>query len=349
MKVHIVVRGDTLWKISRQYGIPFEELKRVNAHLANPDYIVPGMKIFLPAMHHGGKEPSKGGVQAKPQAKPPVKTTAPTKGEQKPKPPVSKPVHSTPPPVVSKPTPPAQPIPVRPVPQAQPTPPAQPIPVPPIPHAQPRPAPPVPQAQPMPPTPQQMPMQPCVHPIFAVPCGWMPIYDADCYPFMHPGQMQHVPMPAAPPPVQAPMQRPPMRAEESPGPVSMPEREKGSVPYGWKILESPEMDFDESPLFTVPRPQIDQESPKVMESTNPMQQPQVQPYAGMCHMCGCSPCRCMQAPPNGYGGYQAMPTHSQLPSHVQMHFCNACHQPVQQMPFHMMPYSQQGQNWPGSY
>ena len=43
---------DTLWKIARQYGIPFEELKRVNAHLANPDYIVPGMKIFLPTKKH---------------------------------------------------------------------------------------------------------------------------------------------------------------------------------------------------------------------------------------------------------------------------------------------------------
>ena len=41
VEVHIVVKGDTLWKIARQYGIPFEELKRVNAHLANPDYIVP--------------------------------------------------------------------------------------------------------------------------------------------------------------------------------------------------------------------------------------------------------------------------------------------------------------------
>ena len=58
VEVHIVVKGDTLWKIARQYGIPFEELKRVNAHLANPDYIVPGMKIFLPMdkkkPHHKG-------------------------------------------------------------------------------------------------------------------------------------------------------------------------------------------------------------------------------------------------------------------------------------------------------
>ena len=53
MEVHIVQRGDTLWKISRQYGVSFDELKRANAHLANPDYIVPGMKIFIPAKHHG--------------------------------------------------------------------------------------------------------------------------------------------------------------------------------------------------------------------------------------------------------------------------------------------------------
>ena len=56
MEVHIVVKGDTLWKIARQYGIPFEELKRVNAHLANPDYIVPGMKIFLPNKSTGWKD-----------------------------------------------------------------------------------------------------------------------------------------------------------------------------------------------------------------------------------------------------------------------------------------------------
>ncbi len=49
VEVHIVQKGDTLWKISRQFGVSFDELKRVNAHLANPDYIVPGMKITLPA------------------------------------------------------------------------------------------------------------------------------------------------------------------------------------------------------------------------------------------------------------------------------------------------------------
>lgn len=48
LTVHIVQKGDTLWKIAKQYQIPFDEIKRLNAHLANPDYIVPGMEIFLP-------------------------------------------------------------------------------------------------------------------------------------------------------------------------------------------------------------------------------------------------------------------------------------------------------------
>jgi len=68
VEIHIVVKGDTLWKIARQYGIPFEELKRANAHLAKSEYIVPGMKIFLPNKVHGGKQehPGKGKVPVKP-------------------------------------------------------------------------------------------------------------------------------------------------------------------------------------------------------------------------------------------------------------------------------------------
>ncbi len=48
VRVHTVKKGETLWKIARQYGISFEDMKRLNAHLANPDYIVPGMELFLP-------------------------------------------------------------------------------------------------------------------------------------------------------------------------------------------------------------------------------------------------------------------------------------------------------------
>jgi len=48
LRIHIVQKGDTLWKIAKEYGISFEDLKRLNVHLANPDYIVPGMEIILP-------------------------------------------------------------------------------------------------------------------------------------------------------------------------------------------------------------------------------------------------------------------------------------------------------------
>ncbi|MFC7684547.1 LysM peptidoglycan-binding domain-containing protein [Ureibacillus sp. GCM10028918] len=48
MRIHIVQKGETLWRIAKQYGIGLDELKRLNTHLANPDYIVPGMEIFLP-------------------------------------------------------------------------------------------------------------------------------------------------------------------------------------------------------------------------------------------------------------------------------------------------------------
>ncbi|VEF47485.1 spore coat assembly protein SafA [Bacillus freudenreichii] len=49
MKIHIVQKGDTLWKIAKKYGVDFEELKKMNAQLSNPDMIMPGMKIKVPA------------------------------------------------------------------------------------------------------------------------------------------------------------------------------------------------------------------------------------------------------------------------------------------------------------
>lgn len=49
MRIHIVQKGDTLWKIAQKYNVDFEQLKQLNSHLANPDYILPGMKIKIPA------------------------------------------------------------------------------------------------------------------------------------------------------------------------------------------------------------------------------------------------------------------------------------------------------------
>lgn len=299
------------------------------------------MKIFLPAGYHGGQGSGKGE-----HAKPPVKPIHPPKGEHKPTPPVTKPVEPkpTPPvpkPVEPKPTPPVQkPVHPKPIPPVvKPTPPVQ-KPTPPVVKPTP-PKPPVAPAPPVaPPMPPQMPMQPCVQPIFAIPCGWMPIFDADCYPFMHPGQIQHVPMPAAPTPVPRPQVKIEETFIESPGPVPMPEQERSSMPYGWKLLESPELEFEESPLLTIPTPQIEQEYMAEIES--PMQMEQYQPYATGCHLCGCNPCNCMPT-----GGFHPMPMH--MPMQAPMNFCNACSQPIRPMPFHMMPYSHQGHNWPGSY
>jgi morphogenetic protein associated with SpoVID len=48
VKIHIVQKGDTLWKIAQKYGVNFEALKNMNSHLSNPDMIMPGMKIKVP-------------------------------------------------------------------------------------------------------------------------------------------------------------------------------------------------------------------------------------------------------------------------------------------------------------
>lgn len=49
MKIHIVQKGDTLWELSKQYGVDFEALKQANPQLASPDMIMPGMKIKIPS------------------------------------------------------------------------------------------------------------------------------------------------------------------------------------------------------------------------------------------------------------------------------------------------------------
>ncbi|MBU9713983.1 SafA/ExsA family spore coat assembly protein [Bacillus tamaricis] len=48
MRIHIVQKGDTLWKLAQKYGVDFEALKAANNQLSNPDLIMPGMKIKIP-------------------------------------------------------------------------------------------------------------------------------------------------------------------------------------------------------------------------------------------------------------------------------------------------------------
>ena len=69
LKIHIVQKGDTLWKIAKKYGVDFEELKSMNTQLSNPDLIMPGMKIKVPS----------GNVAVKKEA--PIQQTAPFKKE----------------------------------------------------------------------------------------------------------------------------------------------------------------------------------------------------------------------------------------------------------------------------
>ncbi|MFT4412778.1 SafA/ExsA family spore coat assembly protein [Fredinandcohnia humi] len=78
MRIHIVQKGDTLWKIAKKYGVDFEELKAVNTQLSNPDMIMPGMKIKVPTgTVHVKKEAQIGGVQKEAQI-----NLAPMKEEQ---------------------------------------------------------------------------------------------------------------------------------------------------------------------------------------------------------------------------------------------------------------------------
>ncbi|MGF7126244.1 morphogenetic protein associated with SpoVID [Natronobacillus azotifigens] len=48
MKIHVVQKGDTLWELAKKYGVDFSELKKANHQLADPDQIMPGMKIKIP-------------------------------------------------------------------------------------------------------------------------------------------------------------------------------------------------------------------------------------------------------------------------------------------------------------
>ena len=65
MKIHIVQKGDTLWKIAKKYGVNFEELKQMNNQLSNPDMIMPGMKIKVPTTGGTIKKEAPLGTQAK--------------------------------------------------------------------------------------------------------------------------------------------------------------------------------------------------------------------------------------------------------------------------------------------
>lgn len=335
VNVHIVVKGDTLWKIARQYGISFEELKKVNAHLANPDYIVPGMKIFLPEGKGTKPHQKQAGKEKQPQPHEKPMTPAPQPAPPvapipKPAPPAQQPLppqKPTPPPPKPAPKPEVKPQPV-PKPEVKPQPMPKP-PAPPKPEVKPMPKPEspnyeAPPAPPMPPVQQQ----PMVHPMFiGIPCGWMPIYDADCHPCMHPMQhhMHHQPM-ASPmmPPV----------------PVQPPQ---------WNMQpESPECK-DESPIMAGQGPGV---SPNHCDSMKKWESPTVQMPSNESSGFDLSPpAYCppeqgyipQQMAPQGYS--QHYPSSQQMPmqgiqaaQHPQyMHLCSSCGTTMSPTPYYGMP------------
>ena len=44
----MVVRGDTLWGIARQYGAALTDLITANPQIKNPNLIYPGNEVYLP-------------------------------------------------------------------------------------------------------------------------------------------------------------------------------------------------------------------------------------------------------------------------------------------------------------
>lgn len=391
VEVHIVQKGDTLWKISRQYGISFEELKRVNAHLATPDYIVPGMKIFLPTQAQEKKETeTKKGVPQKKEELPPViekkpvkppaplpsqkeekKTETPTEEKEPiplPKPPTitkrpiekdkeEKPKEKKPPveqPKIEKkeeklPKKPKQEHPNHPPHTNQQTPPMQPM----------------------------IPVQP--YPVFGIPCGWMPIYDADCYTHYYPGQRPHAPTHPSP---QRPMTQLPVRESshhthwKEPTHSTRPKdkRHHHNVKEEEKITfkpHTPKLNNQplsvpnivpkiESSSFKIPVPKIErkeEKAPPIHEqppypereySRYPQSEQQEQiPYPNWSYPQP-NPYLPHAGETPGYGGGQftTMPmTQQSIP--VQPHpFCHTCQQPIghhMQMPMYFpTPYYWQG-------
>lgn len=349
MEVHVVQKGDTLWKISRQYGISFEDLKRVNAHLAHPDYIVPGMKIFLPETAKGKKGEQKPGAgsghvqktEKAPHQKPQVPKEE-VKVEKQPKPEVK----PTPAPEVKPaPKPEVKPAP-KPTPKPTPKPEKKPTPTP-KPEAKPPEKPIVPPVQSQPPTP----MQPFpTFPIVGIPCGWMPIYDADCYPHIHQHQMH--PMPT-------PMPQLPVHPESSHlgghhhHHHEHPKAKKPKITEEWTVVEPPKI--EEERVVEKPKQPTPKQKPEVKDEPMPIPLPQTQPLQYEPQML-----QPMPMPPGNWGwmpcgGHQNYGGHPNLcgcggmqqPAYMPMPHCNVCQQPIHRMP-QMMPLPNPYNNWYGN-
>ncbi|HLV10191.1 MAG TPA: LysM peptidoglycan-binding domain-containing protein [Halanaerobiales bacterium] len=50
LRIHTVKKGDTLWKISKQYNFPLQQIIKLN-QLPDPDYLVPEELVIIPSEH----------------------------------------------------------------------------------------------------------------------------------------------------------------------------------------------------------------------------------------------------------------------------------------------------------
>ncbi|TGV22659.1 SafA/ExsA family spore coat assembly protein, partial [Mesorhizobium sp. M00.F.Ca.ET.186.01.1.1] len=48
MRIHIVQKGDSMWKIAKRYGVDYKELLRLNSQIKTPDTLYPGARIKIP-------------------------------------------------------------------------------------------------------------------------------------------------------------------------------------------------------------------------------------------------------------------------------------------------------------
>jgi morphogenetic protein associated with SpoVID len=212
----------------------------------------------------------------------------------------------------------------------------------------------------------------------------MPIFDADCFPFMHSGQIQAMPMPEVPmrqamplPQTQFPVCEPESPIFSGQGPAMAPVE----IPMveGWQLLESPDFMFEESTeIIMQPSAECSpefmyEESPEfdlqpsapcppglgyVPQVISPAMQGQwnpgqfgfpAMPHPGHLQGCGCG-CGCSGGCGCGCEGQQHHHHHQQQMM-IPLFYGPSCNCPScmqQATPYSGMP-PYQGSNWFGAY
>ncbi|RXZ84519.1 LysM peptidoglycan-binding domain-containing protein [Paenibacillaceae bacterium] len=127
MHHHVVQQGDTLWKLAKAWGVPFDALLKANQQLKNPNALMVGEVVNIPKTSGGSGQPMPA-QPSQPQLAPGKTPTHPVHpGKPNTAPVVEAPKPQPAPQPIPQPTPKPQPIP-QPTPKPQPAP--QPIPQP---------------------------------------------------------------------------------------------------------------------------------------------------------------------------------------------------------------------------